>query len=206
MPWFWETKVETNNITNSQKVINLKALKFEELWEVYPKDEINHSGIFIKSVGFVEDGYSNHCAINVSEAFLKLDIKMKSVSRTRKCDGACNRPKQHVVSAQDLANWLLKKPFPNCPKVQKFTGKNFEENIDGKTGIIFFKDYWQRKNEKGTSRRSGDHIDLWDGRGLNKLASHNMLKSILRLTLEFSYEGSWSDFEKSKEVWFWEIK
>jgi hypothetical protein len=216
MPWLWETKVETNDTPNSQKVINLKALKFDELWNSYPKDTITHSGVFIKGVGFVEDGYSDHCAINISEALITLGIKIKAVHRNKKCDGKCNRPKQHVLGAENLADWLSKKPFPNCPKVQKFTGTNFEKNVDGKTGIIFFKDYWQRNiDEKGN--RTGDHIDLWNE---NELASKGYLETSFLLATgsildTISYEIAdtiennnvrRSDYKKSKEVWFWEIK
>jgi hypothetical protein len=51
---------------------------------------------------------------------------------------------------------------------------NFEEVLDGKTGIIFFKDYWTRPSQK---QRTGDHIDLWDK---NELASIGYVKTTLR--------------------------
>lgn len=46
--------------------------------------------------------------------------------------------------------------------------------MNERTGIVFFKDYWQRNTDFGENR-TGDHIDLWDGRGLDKLASQDAL-------------------------------
>ncbi len=84
-------------------------------------------------------------------------------------------------------------------------GEDFRNKIDGKTGIVFFKDYWQRNSETGDTR-TGDHIDLWDGRGLDKLASQNFGENILTNTLGMYIDGVYSNKEKSKEVLFWEIK
>ncbi|RXJ92536.1 hypothetical protein CRV00_12835 [Malaciobacter molluscorum] len=53
--------------------------------------------------------------------------------------GTCTKNNVHAIRAQELANWLLKKLFPNCPKVQRFTGSNFQENLKEKRGIVFLK-------------------------------------------------------------------
>ena len=106
MGWLWETEVETNDTNGSVKEIKHKVLKFSELWSNYPSKVIQHSGNFGK--GNVSDGYSDHCAINVSEALLVSKIQIKSVPRKYKCYGNCNRENSHIVSAQNLANWLKK--------------------------------------------------------------------------------------------------
>lgn len=77
--------------------------------------------------------------------------------------------------------------------------------MNERTGIVFFKDYWQRNTDFGENR-TGDHIDLWDGRGLDKLASQDALGNFLGNTLGLYLDGIYSDKNKSKEVWFWEIK
>ena len=77
--------------------------------------------------------------------------------------------------------------------------------LNEKTGIIFFKDYWRRNGETGESR-TGDHIDLWDGRGVDKLRSQGRISNFLTNTLGIYWDGWYSDKNKSKEVWFWEIK
>lgn len=200
MGWLWETEVETNDTNGSVKDIKHNVLKFSTLWGNYPSYDIKHSGSF-EGVQ-KNDGYGNHCAINVSEALLISDIQIKSVSRSQKCYGSCTKNNSHVVAAQNLANWLNKIPFAGCPKAKKLTGKTFETYISGKTGIVFFKDYWQRKGEEG-EKRTGDHIDLWDN---NKLASIGFIRTFARLGLDISIDGIWSDFTKSTEVLFWEIK
>lgn len=198
MPWLWENKVETNTTPNSQKVIDLKSLTFQELWDAYPrdKDAIDHR----------QDNLDDYCAINLSDALLTLGIKMKSFKGVR-CWGTCTKNHKHAIRAQELATWLLKKPFPNCPKVQRYTGLNFQENLKEKTGIVFFKDYWL---DRGV--RTGDHIDLWNK---NELANSGYVVSRARLLFPDATEsvtsllGSGSritSLEKATEVLFWEIR
>ncbi|WP_429740907.1 T6SS effector amidase Tae4 family protein [Enterovibrio makurazakiensis] len=77
--------------------------------------------------------------------------------------------------------------------------KDLYSGIDGKKGIIFFKDYWLRG-----SSRTGDHIDLWDG---NELASLGYLQSHIRRwfpSFSEDYLGM-SDFERCKSILFWEM-
>lgn len=201
MSWLWEDEIETNDKVKSEKEIKIKVLEFDTLWNNYPSNHIEHSGDFGR--GNVEDGYDNHCAINVSEAILASNIEIKTVLRKYRCYGSCDRKSSHVVAAQNLANWLKKYPIIGLKKMKKFTGKTYEKKIKGKKGIIFFKDYWQRSNEKGTIRRTGDHIDLWNE---GTLASIGSLLSFIRISIGFNYDGYMSDFSKSKEVWFWELK
>ncbi len=47
-----------------------------------------------------------------------------------------------------------------------------------RTGIVVFRNFWGRTN-------TGDHIDLWDGSAVAK--------------------GNRDYFERSQEIWFWEI-
>ena len=47
---------------------------------------------------------------------------------------------------------------------------------------------------------------ILDGRGLDKLASQDALGNFLGNTLGLYWDGIYSDKNKSKEVWFWEIK
>lgn len=82
-------------------------------------------------------------------------------------------------------------------KVEKINPSTFQDDLDGRTGIIFFKDYWTRGNES-FSNRSGDHIDLWNK---NEITSSSMF---VRGIIEFF--GRVSDLNESKEIWFWEVK
>lgn len=45
--------------------------------------------------------------------------------------------------------------------MKKISPGSFQDELDGTTGVIFFKDYWQRGKES-YENRSGDHIGLWN--------------------------------------------
>ncbi|WP_418064604.1 T6SS effector amidase Tae4 family protein [Serratia rubidaea] len=64
--------------------------------------------------------------------------------------------------------------------------------------MIFFKDYGQRRGESFRNR-SGDHIDLWNGDRLTTKTSY------FRIQWGISLAGRFSDFFKSKEIWFWRV-
>ena len=125
--------------------------------------------------------FVNQCAIRMSTALELSGIKLSQDRRVmRRCtteyrafkhhkDGLV---KGHVLAAQELANWI---------KSQRSTfGRrsivNSQEEILGRSGIIFFRDGW------GTT----DHIDVWDGQAL--------------------VGGFPSYFDSDfKELWFWDV-
>lgn len=51
-----------------------------------------------------------------------------------------DKPK-YPIRAQELANWFASK-YSLLPKVKKFGGNEVFDEIDGKTGILFFQNYW----------------------------------------------------------------
>ena len=197
-----EDQIRTTPHSGSIQKVTQKQITFDELWKNYPSEEsIKHNAKEIK----------DYCAIKVGESLIKSGIILKHKSKGGTYNGnmcwGCPSGKNntHPLLAQDLANWLLKKPFAGCPKVQKLTGEEFRKVLNEKTGIIFFKDYWRRNGETGESR-TGDHIDLWDSRGVDKLRSQGRISNFLTNTLGIYWDGWYSDKNKSKEVWFWEIK
>ncbi|MGV3347003.1 type VI secretion system amidase effector protein Tae4 [Enterobacteriaceae bacterium LUAb1] len=203
-----KTVAKTNVMSNSQKNVPLKVITFDELWSAYPSDKIKHLDPRTR-----KDIFEDHCAINVSEALYKCGVLMKTFKDTRcwNCPtpDATTKRGIHAIRAQELSDYLVTRPFAGCPSPLVLTGNNFEKKVAGKTGIIFFKDYWLRGNEK---HPTGDHIDLWND---EKLAGSAGLFSFLRLSfpditesvsglLGASYRIT-SVF-KSKQVLFWEIK
>jgi len=191
---------ESNNTAGSIEVMIQKHITFKMLWDNYPTEKVIHN---IDGKG---TDFSNHCAINVSHSLYKSGVLLKSFPKGRKCWG-CPTPNEkgkgiHALAAQELADFLNKKPFYNCPVAQELTGNNYKSLLDNKKGVIFFKDYWQRSNEKGTDNRSGDHIDLWND---NVLASEGSAQSFLTQTLGLYWDGVYSDHKVAKEVLFWEI-
>lgn len=197
----WVTSIFTNSTPDSSADSTIDVLRFSNLWSAYPSNRtIEHID---PDTG--DDIFGDHCAINVSQSLYKNGIKLKSFRGT-KC-WRCPTPDEqgrgiHAIRAQELADYLERQPFADCPQPSRLLGETFEREVSGKTGIIFFKDYW-RRTENGA--RTGDHIDLWDG---NELASIGAFATFVRTTFsEFSENYlSMSDLKKSSQVLFWEIE
>jgi hypothetical protein len=138
--------------------------------------------------------FGNYCAINLSDALIKAGVSTVG-AKVKKCWG--HGGMKHILLAEEMAGWLKISHFSWLGKLEKIDPISFQDDLDGRTGIIFFKDYWQRGDES-LSNRSGDHIDLWNK---DEITSSSMFT---RNILEFF--GRVSDLNKSREVWFWEIK
>lgn len=172
----------------------MKPIIFADLWSSYPSEY----PYIDPQTGNPPRGYENQCAIKVSTAIYGAGATMKSFK------GATVSVKGNKLSvrAEELAGWLKLQPFCGLPRIpQNITGADWQTKIKGKTGIVFFKDYWTRSsNEKIPS---GDHIDLWNE---SKLTPG--LASFWRFTLGISSFRliDLSDLGKSTEILFWEIK
>lgn len=196
-----KTKEKTNKQVDSQKDLPMTVLTFSELWANYPSKTVKHIDPKTK-----EDVFPDHCAIHLSDALYKSGVRLKSFSQKNKCWN-CPTPDDttkkgiHAIRAQNLADYLRKKPFAGCPEPLVLTGTGYEESVSGKTGIIFFQDYWLRSGE---SSPTGDHIDLWNK---NELASLGTFLTWTRRTFPgFSSDYlDMSDLKNSKQVLFWEI-
>ncbi len=104
---------------------------------------------------------------------------------------------KHDLLAEQLAEHLRKSHIPWLGKLEKINPSSFQNQLEERTGIIFFKDYWQRGSEN-LQNRTGDHIDLWNK---GRITSGGMFyRSVIEAF------GLVSDLNKSKEVWFWEVK
>ncbi len=199
------------DLEESESILFLKHLrmfqdtpiKFSKLWENY--DDISGTHLIDED----KNDFSNYCSINLSHALLNSGFpsnKFKGNGLT-KCWGciSVNNAGNHAIRAQELADWLKKNSgrAAGIGNAVELTGANFESYINGKKGIIFFKDYWRRKRDLGTNR-TGDHIDLWDG---NELAGSSWFWTRFRLNLPWVAERfGTSDLRKSKQVLFWEVK
>ena len=168
-------------------------VKFKTLWDNFPdKDKMKVACRNKQKMS--NQPFDNYCAILLSECFIRSGIDTNVLSGT-KCWS--HQGKKHLIKAEEMANAILKRPPQGFSARLKVGPGSFQETLKDKTGIIFFKDYWQRGKEKFESR-SGDHIDLWNK---NEITSSGMF---MRSVYEFF--GTVSDLNKSKEVWFWEVK
>ena len=127
-----QIKVTTNPQQGSKKKVAINKVTFEELWKNYPKkkSEYQHNAKEI----------SDYCAIKVSISLIKSKIQLKGSFKGAFCWG-CKDGGIHAIRAQELANWLKKRPFAGCPQVEIFTGEEFRKKMNERTGIVFFKDY-----------------------------------------------------------------
>lgn len=198
-------KVNTNTKRGSVascKMAGIVPVTFKELWDNYEGGEPPY-----KVNGKVPPNFENQCAIRMSKTFHNVGVKMTTFSsNVVKPEGKATTIGRILLSglstatrANELAQWLNTRPICGIGPKQDITGKNWADKIDGKTGIIFFGDYWQRDGE-GADSASGGHIDLWNK---NKITGTG---SYFRIQWGIVINGIWSDFSRSKRIWFFEVK
>lgn len=167
---------------------------FNTLWRNFPDVDKLKQTCFNKQSSNA-DPFDNYCAILLSECFIKSGISLEKSSSGQKCWS--HKGARHVLKAQDLADWLNKSRPQGFGKAERISSATFQNTLAGRTGVVFFKDYWQRGNES-VENRSGDHIDLWNR---DRISGGSMT---YRTIIEFL--GLVSDLNKSRQILFWEIK
>jgi hypothetical protein len=155
---------------------------FATLWS-------NHPTIKDDAPLLDKTAYENQCAINLSAALIRSGMGLTGYMGALSWEK--DKPK-YAIRAQELANWLASPRSHLHAKPQKFGGKEVFEKINGKTGIIFFQNYWGVGNQ-------GDHIDLWNGYRLTHY------RSIPQIFLRIGSFGLGSDYRGSEAVWFWAL-
>lgn len=189
-----KAKVKTNTTPESICSIKITAVRFSSLWMSYPKE----SDPYRNQEGKVPPGFENQCAIRMSATLHRVGVTMKSF----KGASVPLAGQKAAIRAEEFAAWLKLQPFCGLPeRPQLITGTDWQQKIKGKTGIIFFKDYWTRDGE--VSHASGDHVDLWNTDRLTP-----GFASFMRFTVGLSASRllGFSDLGKAKEILFWEIK
>lgn len=177
----------------------VEPVKFDALWNAYhgghPSDAKDARGELL---------YKDQCAIRVSVALHAVGVDMRSFT------GAFTviDQKRAALRAAELAAWLNKVPFCGLPlKPQNVAGADWQSKVKGRSGIIYFADYWARAGES-QANGSGDHIDLW-----NKGTLTPSIESTLRFRLGIRRianpfgSGNWySSLDNAKTILFWEIR
>jgi RHS repeat-associated protein len=192
-----------SNETSDNNQSQSPKIDFNTLWKNHPGKHIDHINKTSE-----KENYENQCAIELSEALIKSGISLNGYKGGTCKD--CSINQKHALNAEQLANFLVKSVnVEGMSKPVFLTGKNYESYVEGKTGIIYYADYWKRTSDK-KDQRTGDHIDLWN---TNTLASATGIggrtfRTWFRRTFpEFSENHlDASDLTKSKRVIFWEIK
>jgi hypothetical protein len=166
---------------------------FDNLWKNYPKKEIIKARCTNKQKDSNKP-FDDYCAIMMSECFIRSGLDL-TLFRGNRC---WSHPgKKHVLLAEDFANGLRTHTPLGFGRMKTIHPGSFQSELEGETGVIFFKDYWQRGNQNFAAR-SGDHIDLWNK---SEITSSSMFyRSIVELF------GFVSDLNKSRNIWFWDVK
>jgi hypothetical protein len=195
-----QIRIRTNTTKDSVCSVHVEAVAFANLWNSYPG---GHPYVDPKT-GKPPPGYDNQCAIKVSVAIHGAGVQMKSFR------GAAVKVNGLPVAslAFQLAEWLKLQPFCGLPKEpENVAGKDWQEKIKGRTGIIYFEDYWRRPGE--TKKPTGDHIDLWNKSRLTSNGANHVRR--LGVTSIQWLPGplatyNFSDLGSSTRILFWELK
>jgi hypothetical protein len=198
-----QARVRTNTTQGSVCNIQVEAVTFAKLWAAYPS---GHPYVDPRT-GKPPPGYDNQCAINISVAIHGVGVEMKSFK------GAfviVNGYRAASVASQ-LAAWLKLQPFCGLPPApENVTGLDWQHKIRGRTGIVYFEDYWARnEKEKSTHKPTGDHVDLWNGSRMTAAGAHFFSAWGRRLGFPAIGAGTdwgYSDVGQSKLILFWEVK
>lgn len=192
------TVVRTNSTPGSIKVVELKVLTFQDLWDNYPSGDPYNDPT---------GQYKNQCAIRMSVAFHRVGIAMLSFSqklvkpapRRKDVGRLLLDGKPTATRAYELAEWLQLRPIAGIQEAENITGPDWVSKVEGRTGILFFYGYWQQDGDS-TDDLSGGHIDLWNGEKLTGIGTG------LRVHWNIVISGIWSDFRKSKTILFFPIR
>lgn len=151
---------------------------FRKLWQSFPSGEFPCS----------TDGkpnFENQCAIRLGTCFEKAGVSTKGWPVRR-----CWQHKEtggHILAAEELASALTRVIVPGMGKVEKYSGEEGFSKIKGRTGIVFFRNFY-------AAGMQGDHIDLWDS-----WRTTNFWISIGRIQILGG--GKYKD----GNIWFWPI-
>lgn len=172
------------------------AVNFVALWAGYP----GSPPYLDPKTNEPPAGYENQCAIKVSVALAAAGVSME---RFRGAAVAVKGTRA-AIRAQELAAWLKRERIDGIAFApETITGTEWQGKIKGRTGIVYFADYWLREGEKTPS---GDHIDLWNGSRMTASGLSGAITTFARFGLGINAGPGFSDLGKATTIWFWEVK
>ena len=187
--------------------------RFADLWAGYPSghpsserwpDDVIERGVIVARKGELK--YPDQCSLKVSAALHAAGVDMRGYAGAYTMLGG----KKGALRAAELAAWLSKQAFcmGAAPELRA-TGADWQQKVAGKTGIIYFANYWRRAGETAPT---GDHIDLWNRDSLSP-----SLESFFRFRLGIDHianplerlrgrPGNWySNLDAATEIVMWQI-
>jgi hypothetical protein len=151
---------------------------FDSLWRNHPALE-SPPAIEPCSTGGKRN-HDNQCVIRLGVSFVRSGISLASY-RGAFCWSGHGR--QHPLRVEEMKLWLNSEnaTFVGYAEISRKDKRGHQASYHtytGRRGIVSFLNFWGRGNQ-------GDHIDLWDG----SVVAH----------------GGRDYFERSQEIWFWEM-
>lgn len=172
-------------------------VSFATLWAGYPSSKPYVDA----KTGDPPKGFENQCAIKLSVALHASGVQLKSFRGAH----VLIKGKCAAIRAEELASWLKTQHIAGISSSpMDITGEKWQEKIKGKTGIVFFADYWARTGE--TKNPTGDHIDLWNGSRLTQSGLLGIVVTSLRFRLGVNSGPGFSDLGKATTILFWEVR
>jgi hypothetical protein len=213
-----QARVRTNTIKDSVCKIDVPVVKFTDLWDNY----VTGTPYRDPKTGAAPPGFDNQCALRMSATFHKVGVRMLSFSpkTVKPAPGLKNLGVVKLdglpgaTRAYELGQWLRLQPFCGLPqKPEDITGKEWEAQVKGRTGIIMFHAYWTRDEEQ-SANATGGHIDLWNGSRLTISGFADAWATIGRYLGRRSFRQgatvlpdlAYSDLGGSRLILFWEVK
>lgn len=166
-------------------------VNFADLWDAHPTNLGNQAPCRTKGVS----NFVNQCAIRMGVCLREAGIPAGQINGAKTCNWARNTGHEsgdmHFIRAKELGQALAGARIEGMKATYKVVNPaDFANELDGRTGIIFFNGYWWRTTD--TTRPTGDHIDLWNG-----------WRTTAKMLLPwFGWLGG---YDKSGEIWFWEV-
>jgi hypothetical protein len=141
-------------------------------------------------------GITNQCAVRMSVALERCGFGLDAFDPHRRVHSGrsrCQLTVQHVVGARELADYLTR--IWGAPERWRGGSVNSAAaDLAGRTGIVYFNNCFQRE---GQAARTGDHIDLWNGR--------TYYNQIIHVGAGGDAAAGTPLFGRSDEVWFFPL-
>jgi len=133
------SKLEKKTGKMSLRNRSVAPFRFKQLWENHPviTGEVNPCCTNGKP------NFHDQCAIRLGTALAACGVNTTKLPGVRHC-WQHDKKYGHTLSAEELAKSLKDWPVYGVGAFQAIEPSEFSKKISGMTGIIFFKDYWQR--------------------------------------------------------------
>ena len=151
---------------------------FDQFWNNHPA---------LQSTPVIEPCATRGASNHANQCVIRLGVSMTAsgVSLTSYKGVFCwsGHGKTHPLRVEEMKLWLNSNDAPFVPyaeisKRDRTRRQNTSHAYVGRRGIVACLNFWGRGNQ-------GDHVDLWDGTTM----AH----------------GGLDYFERSQEIWFWEM-